>query len=257
LVRHVSSSFLHSCRHLIPAVIHTKILISPSIASASIRCAPHLENSINILTQTPIELSGKIGVESWVVILISQINTLALDKAHLSPTTIVARGVEIQNQLLSGLASNGDKLGISYVIHEKTICQHLRVSQAKVVLFLSRIYALAALTYLHCTLSGPDPAMPAIVESTRQAIQAFEMIFDVAYMRNLVWPFCVTACFSRENREGFQAALRELEMEGNAGMLPKAWEVAEECWRLRREGDGRLVDWTDAMKSLGVEALLV
>ena len=226
------------------------------LASASTRSKPFLENNFEYLDR--IELDRVMGCENWAMILIARISLLEdwkrnlQQNGRLSMVELSARGSEIEKMLNSGLAS-------------LTLCPSadgLECSPRRYSAIITRIFAYSALTYLHTVISGAHPELAEIRTSVSMAIAAFSNLPVSKLLQNLVWPFSVTGCMASRDQDSFfknliVAAGVDGPCPGNYG---KAFEVIQECWRLRETQDtGSVdgVDWTSAMSSLGFQVLLV
>ena len=241
------------------------------IACASTRGKPYLEHSYGYITTS--ELSNIMGCESWAMILIYRISELQRWKLTQDPCLIdmnflVSQGSELERLLKEGLERNQGELGGPMSRLGAAGGRNEPKPPLRTILLITRIFALSAITYLHTVISGPDPTEPQIKKSVNETIESFKELTDLSLMRNLVWPFCVTACMAtglsyasitHETEGGvesfFSELLRDEKIEGCSGNLAKAWEIVLECWKLREEG--RNVDWVDGMKSLGYQVLLV
>jgi hypothetical protein len=254
-----------ACDFLIGTFIWYDIL-----SCASINCVPYLSNNHTYLSTYRIRLDKIMGCENWAMILISQISQLSTWKASqqslgcLSMKDLLSRGSSIEEELNTGLEKNKIDIGRPIPYPESASCQRLGVPNSKSNLVITRIFAFAALTYLHTVISGPHAALPEIRSSVANTIEAFRMIPRATLLRNLVWPFCVTGCMAGDgHEEWFGKAMKyaDTEGEGCPGNIWKAWEVVKESWRMRQElGDVEMakgVDWVDAMESLGFQILLV
>lgn len=104
---------------------------------------------------------------------------------------------------------------------------------------------------------GPSPEHEGIKKSVTETVEMIRRLPEAQLMRNCVWPFCVTASMAEGNREDWEYMIKILGREGRMGTLGRAWEVVQECWRLRREGTGKAVGWEDAMASLEWDILLI
>lgn len=238
------------------------------IASSSIRAQPYLENNEELLLGHRIELDKIMGCKNWVMIFISRISALARWKAEqqkvgrLSLKELTARSTEIERGLNEGLARNLENIGEPITHPESAACQRLGVASSKTNLVLTRIFAYSALTYLHITVSGAYPSLPEIQDSVAGTLEAFRYLPDATLLRNLVWPFCVTGCMaSKKDEEWFYTVMKlaKREGEGCPGNLWTAWEIVQECWKMRVEQveDGQGIDWVDVMEKLGIQILLV
>ncbi|KAM3065101.1 hypothetical protein ACMFMG_006140 [Clarireedia jacksonii] len=61
---------------------------------------------------------------------------------------------------------------------------------------ITRIFALAAVTYLHVVTSGALPELSEIKESVSRTIGAIKRLTDAKLLRNLAWKLCITGCLA-------------------------------------------------------------
>ena len=241
------------------------------IACASTRKIPCLEDNYGYINTS--ELSNIMGCESWVMTIIYRISALQRwkveqDPCHLDVDHLSAHASELERLLKDGLTANNGEMSHSLLPHEPARRQNSREPTTRTIHLITRIFALSALTYLHTVVRGPNPTDSKIKESVEETIDCFRDLTDLNIMRNLVWPFCVTACMATGLSNGsipkdmdggtgsFFAELSKPEnIEGASGNITKAWEVAAECWKLREQGQD--VDWVDGMKSLRCQVLLI
>lgn len=225
------------------------------IATASTRSRPFLYNNFEYLGN--IELDKVMGCENWVIILIAQISNLEIWKRDMQKTgrlsiiELSTRGSEIAKLLNNGLAS-------------QTICSAnsaFAKSPGQYSPVITRIFAYAAITYLHTVVSGSYPELVETKASVSMTMTALGSLPAPHLLQDLVWPFCVTGCMASRDYEPFlsdlvMAAGEDAKCPGNYW---KAFEVIKECWRLREIGgdDEKGVDWVSAMDSLGFQVLLV
>ena len=136
-------------------------------------------------------------------------------------------------------------------------------SQAADSSLVTSVFAHAALVYLRVAVFGGHPSIPEIHNTVSIALDLLESL-PLRLQIRVCWPIGIIGCMIAE--EAKQKKFRELYDRGQAervklGAVWKAWEVIEECWRLRREGSGNLqmegCDWRTAMRSLGLRILLI
>jgi hypothetical protein len=221
------------------------------LGSASTRSRPFMQTNFQYLDY--IELDKVMGCESSVMILIAKISQLEQWKlemqqgGRLSILQLGARAQEIKNLLNNTLA--------------RQMIPPPSTSASKHVHIITKVFTCAALTYLHTVVSGAHPELLEIEASVSMTIEAFGNLPDPKLLQNLIWPFCITGCMASKDREPFFKSLLSMPNidEQGPGNYWKAFEVIQECWKLREQHGGACgkVDWTSAMKSLGYEVLLV
>jgi C6 transcription factor Pro1 len=233
------------------------------LSCASTNSSPHLPSSYTYLESHNIQLHKIMGCENMAMTLIAQISELSIWKTsqrnagRLSIKELTSRGTEIERQLYNCLDDIDKRIGTLTSCGETSSYQNLGVTQLHTCLVKTRIFTFSALTYLHCTISGPNPSLAEIISSVTKSIEAFKELKESKMLRNLVWPFCVTGCMALKEQEEFFGGFMQWigREEGNFGSLWKGWEVVKECWKLR--GEGKEFDWVGAMGSLGFQVLLV
>ena len=120
---------------------------------------------------------------------------------------------------------------------------------------VTELFALAAITYFHVTISGAWPFLPAIRANVTRTLAALVALPSELLIR-VSWPFAVTGCMVlEEGREVLRGVVSRAEMGGhNIGTVWKGCVIVEECWRLRDKGGE--VGWVEAIGGLG-EAILL
>jgi hypothetical protein len=137
------------------------------------------------------------GCENWAMILVANISSLEIWKSdmqragRLSIVELSTRGSEISKLLNDGLASQ--TMFPDYLTISKCPTKHSP--------FITRIFAYAALTYLHVVVSGAHPELAEITASVSLTIAAFKILPAPHLLQNLVWPFCVTGCIASKDYE--------------------------------------------------------
>jgi hypothetical protein len=124
--------------------------------------------------------------------------------------------------------------------------------------FVSEIFAMSAITYLHVAVSGAHPDLTEIQRSVSRTILAMRGLPDPRLLRCIVWPFCITGCMAVKE---VQNELRDLALcaganERDPGSLWQALKIMETCWNARDQIGGSQ-DWTAAMAKLSNKVLLI
>jgi len=126
--------------------------------------------------------------------------------------------------------------------------------------FVTELYIRSAFIYLHTVISGPSIYIPEIREHVEKALNAL-LILPCRFILRISWPFCVAACMAiDEQQDQFRKIASNAIQAGYLiGTVVKGLKIAEECWKIRRSSPLSLagVEWTAAMKSLGVRVLLI
>jgi hypothetical protein len=224
------------------------------IASASTRSAPFLHiNHVQVLDNIDISLEPLIGVQNSVMALILEIISLekwkneARSVSKLSIVDLAKRGEGIQECLRQELAAT-EKASPGETLYNSPRTP----TQAPAHPDISKIFILAAMTYLHVVVSGPFPEVPEIANSVAKTIAAFKGLKDLSLLRYVVWPFCISGCLALEDHYDF---FRDLT--SRAGVTPwttgtcfEAFCIMQECWKARATSD-ESCDWATTMKTRG------
>lgn len=228
------------------------------LSCASTRSAPLLElDHILALEGSGTHLENLTGCENWAMILILKISRLddwkrTAEQAHkLSMVELVERGAHIERSLREGLDSMEamPSLGTSLGTLSGSLLPSPHIESTK-------IFALAAMTYLHVVISGAHPELPEISRSVSQTISVFQSITNRDLLRNLVWPFCISGCLALEVQQGiFRDLFSAVDITHHSiGTFLEAMKIMEECWETRKTSP--CVDWVSAMNKRGYYVLL-
>lgn len=204
----------------------------------------------SLLNDNTLELHKVMGCHNWVMIIMMKIANLDNQKKtiHLKDTLALQDFLDEATRLQCSLET-----GIANLLHTRPTVTHLQLDSNLV----TEMFAHAALTYLHVTMSGPNPNISEIRISVARALSALILLPSRLLFR-ISWPFCIIACMASPEqetlfREVFQRAL----MAGEPiGTIWKGLRIVEECWRLRSLWGGKELAWKEAMGSLGVKVLL-
>lgn len=122
---------------------------------------------------------------------------------------------------------------------------------------ISKVFILAAITYLHVVISGPYPEVPEITESISETVLAFKSLKDARLLRSLVWPFCISGCLALEKHYYFFRDLvsRAGITQHGTGACFEAFQTMEECWKARITSS-ESCDWATAMQRRGCYVFL-
>lgn len=210
----------------------------------------------NVLETGRIDVAHITGCENWILLRISEITALLSWKKDsqrlgcLSMRDLAQRATTIEKRLLEKKGERSTKTSnaspSSFIID---VCGVHAVTE---------IFVLAALTYLHVVVSGPNPNLPEIRLSVSKTISALQKFRYPQQLRSLAWPLCITGCMAEYND---RTAVRDLMATASAssiggGKLCSIYLIIKECWRWRDNGQG-LLDWSDAMISLGEHIFLI
>lgn len=229
------------------------------LAAASTGLGHFLALDHNLLLQgSRIRLEELVGCENWVMAVIFQISKLGNWKKEsesnhrLSISELAKRGAEIEVCLQERLTN----ILVQSAIQEDSFPEPTSRFSNSARVTMTKIYALAALTYLHVTISGPISELPEITESVTRTVAEFTSLSDARLLRYLVWPFCITGCLASEEQHSvFRTLIQTGDFnERTVGTCMEAFKVMEECWQRRTRL--RNCDWISVMESLGHLILL-
>lgn len=260
------------------------LFIDDIIASTSLERSPklklhHLELEQDGPGKIPVvKMEEVIGCETWVLLAISDTATLGEWKKEHSKTgdwsevDFISRARSIEARLQEGLAQLDDK----EILHERESSQCSQPDQRleqvlqrsncaygfyplipELNTHVTRIWAHAAHTYLLVLLLGWQPADPRIRSNITRTIDLFEKISSPAWLRSLVWPFCVSGCLALDQeRQAFRRIGSSMEAFQALGTAQEALSIMENVWR-KQEMDSTSWDIGACLKSLGHRVLLV
>lgn len=234
-----------------------------------------------------LNLEEFIGVQNPTMILIGRISALAAWKkemkqtGQLSVVELVGRATQIETDLRgyitcidagAGLLDmNTINMCVSEGHNPQTLTvapnpldvlgqyQHGQMSTVT-TLWVTRIWAQAALTYLSVVVSGWQPGSPEIRESVGNTISLLSHLPTAACLRTAVWPFCIAGCLAMPEQEhvfrGMVSGMGSLEI---FGTIKEALAIMENVWanRAHIEKAGDTWDFAASLRSLGQSALLV
>ena len=199
------------------------------------------------------------GCENWAVLCIMEIDFLRDWKrqsqvdGYFSLRELVKRSSQIDRRLEDGIRQSSETW------NSNLQRENLDNDPRHLVPLVTRIFACAAVVYLHVVASGPHTKSHEIRESVSRTISALRVVPFKGMISSLTWPFCISGCMAMEEDWDF---FRSLAVEDGAGSSSfgnssKALAIIEECWRLRKEDGREMVDWRTAMDSLDINLLLV
>lgn len=213
------------------------------------------------LEDSTLDLSHLMGCENWVFIGLARIITLEASlhayRETLKPhgaTNPTALDLHSQATVLEAMLERGIR-GLLEA-REVTMMTELEMQSSLV----TELFALAAITYLHVTVSGAWPFLPAIRANVARSLAVLCALPEELLIR-VSWPFAVTGCMVLEEGRGVvRGVVAKAQSAGlNIGTVWKGMLVVEECWRLRDDCGSQVageVGWLDAMGSLGEKILL-
>jgi len=201
-----------------------------------------------------------------VMVLVSEIATLASQKADwrragdYDEQTFAESAREIEFRLLSQHREVREELDTIRQEYGGAPPPHSlpEIYNKHTVLFVTNIFASAAIIYLHTVITSSDVSPSLVQLALRNTIESMRMVTDPRMFRGLIWPLCVAGCMasSKADQDFFRicaaGAVNDSRSFGNSG---KALDILERSWLLQRER-GKLVDCTAAIKDMGSCVLL-
>lgn len=230
------------------------------LSSASTRSPSLLRVDQRWLSDRNIKMHHLIGVDTSIMLLISQISTLeewsrdCKAKRSLSIKELSSRASSIEMALEDFIGRNSLELQVAVPtlkMRSRTVIPVPATSKLNSQV-VSSAFALSAITYLHTVVSGAHPGLNEIQQSVFRTMTVLGNLPDPALLHYMVWPFCVTGCLASKEIQG---ELRELARSagvsetGSRGLW-KALQIIEDCW------NGESQDWAAAMLRLGDKVLL-
>lgn len=123
-------------------------------------------------------------------------------------------------------------------------------------LWVSRMFALAALVLLHTIISGPLPKLPEIRSAVSRTIATLRTRPKSCPANGIVWAICVTGCMAPPTvQQSFESCMKEMLADhGKFGNCSTVLRVMRKCWELQQHG---VADCKTAMVEMGICALLI
>ncbi|PIA88916.1 hypothetical protein CB0940_06750 [Cercospora beticola] len=104
---------------------------------------------------------------------------------------------------------------------------------------ITKLFALAALVWLHAVVSEPLPSLPEIRHAVSQSVTLISESNKLS-LSGAVWALCVTASMAEESIQPFFHSVFEdlIRDSGQLGNASTAFSIIEEVWARQRRGDG-------------------
>jgi hypothetical protein len=209
-----------------------------------------------LLEDRTLDLSCVMGCENWVftglvrIVLLEHALAARRDQLTEAPHDPNALDPYSQAAVLEAMFESG----IRGLVEARTGVQTEMELHSSLV---TELFALAAITYLHVTVSGAYPWFPKVRVSVTRTLAALVALPEGLLIR-VSWPFAVTGCMVLEEKQDVvrEVVFRAARAGINTGTIWKGMVVIEECWRLRGGKVNAEVSWVTAMKSLGEKILL-
>jgi hypothetical protein len=224
----------------------------------------------------PVQLSGLIGCQNWVLLAISRITLLDVWKKK-EEEERKTRARRSMRELLVDLASPISRTlkdGISR-LDQQPISDPRNINPLDFRSYfnalgqfppsstssttLTNIWAHAARIYLAVVVSGYQESNPEIRSGVSRVLELLRAVDCSTHLRTLAWPVCVAGCMSeagsheRQFRDLF-ARVDELSM---VGALGEARKIMEKVWENRESLDRDTWDLAACFRILGAPVLLV
>ncbi|KAL5416316.1 hypothetical protein PMIN04_008210 [Paraphaeosphaeria minitans] len=191
----------------------------------------------------PLTLEELVGCENWVILQMDEIAALnawkkaAKEAGSLDMMELVARASAIQRTLLENLArldaavdtSQSGWLGFFRVYNDQ-----LPPMPGGCAVFVTRVWAHAALLYLAVSVSGWQPGSAAVRENVTRILALPERMPAPELLRKAVWLYCIMGCLCEPAEEFRVRAMAEALVPHRLfGAARKALEIMENVWKRR------------------------
>jgi hypothetical protein len=227
------------------------------IAAASTRGEKFLAvDHVRELATLGSSVQSLMGCRNSVMALVCEITALDLWKKdaqaihQLSMVDLVQRGARIEERLRQEMENmSGPPLPVPWEPFDLPLSHKHPV--------VSRLYALAAIIYLHVVLSGAHPYLPEIRQAVLAVLETLTSLQDAQLLQSLSWPFCVAGCLATEDQ---YATFRQLfsateAWEATNGTCSEAYRIMKACWA-KRKMSGEECDWASIMDQDARQVLL-
>ncbi|VUC29896.1 unnamed protein product [Clonostachys rosea] len=194
------------------------------------------------------KMQDVMGCHNWALALIGDITHLRkwkddMDRQGLlSARELVNKGQAIESEL-------EEKISLLCSTNDETCSKSHTI-------WITHIFALAALVQVHTVVSGPLPSLPEIQSTVQRAIDLLTSKPKNCSLQGIVWPLCVIGCMAEPRPQFFFENLisgmaTEYRKLGNSSTV---LQIMKGCWALQQNGRK---DCTSAMSELNIHALLV
>ena len=212
----------------------------------------------NVPITALVQLDQLMGCKNWVMSLICEIAELdhwkkSMQQANsFSVRELVNRSMTIENRLTSMTSEIYGPMEITTELINKT----------ERILYITHVFALAALTYLHTVVSGFNSSLPEIRQSVHNTLAALEAVANPqALLPHVFWPFCITGCIVEpEHEHRVRDLVTRARVVSQDQPTIDRWSLAllvlENVWNKRNTGQP-LQDLGDAIQIRGVPVLLI
>ncbi|KAK0761969.1 hypothetical protein N5P37_004769 [Trichoderma harzianum] len=196
-----------------------------------------------------LDTAAVMGCQNWIMALIGDLANLKQWKDNSIKTGLLStRDLAVKGQRIESALENGIK---QLEINEKGL-----TDKEINVLWVSRMFALAALVLLHTIISGPLPKLPEIQSAVSRTIATLHTRPKSCPANGIVWAICVTGCMAQPTvQQSFESCMKEMLADhGKFGNCSTVLRVMRKCWELQQHG---VADCKTAMVEMGICALLI
>lgn len=214
-----------------------------------------------------LSLERMMGCETWAMSQIRLISALRRwkddmqDKRALSLRELSSRAAKIETALEDGL-----KVLETVIDADKAQDNLLAIEMVgdygsgQTARQITRIFASAALTYLHTIVSGLNPKLPEIQSSVARTVQAIQDLPRLKFLCNLSWPLCITGALAVGQSRATLSGLitKYMSKPHNFGSSQHIEKILNTCWEQSIDEDSaEAFDYAAALRSLDLDILLV
>lgn len=256
------------------------LLFTDVIASTCLESPPRLRNYQNIMagddpaSEPPekIRMENFFGCQGWVLVAIGDIAVLdawkkeAQAQGKFCPNELVEHGSRLHQRLQDGLARlerdsfrKAPQQDITAVLRSYYRPDGAPQVRGEEQVAATRIWALAATSYLSIVVTGWAAATRATASSIAVAMQLLYGISSPAVLRSLSWPFFVLGCLAtKEQEQMFTHMASSMGPLLEFGTIGEAVRIMRRVWELRDAGALDLETWSIAACSrvFGTQVLM-
>ncbi|KAH7131855.1 fungal-specific transcription factor domain-containing protein [Dendryphion nanum] len=219
----------------------------------------------------PIDMASIVGCQNWVLLHIGDIADLVNWKQrckideNLDVMELVHRATTIKHSLETQLAKVETEI-VNAPTETHSLLRFLNVDSCPSLslphhesVLVTRVWAHAALIYLHVTVSGWQPASSEVRHHVSKIIDLLTQgLSSPVLVRSMVWPFCIAGCLAEAAQEDvFRSIVDSLQPPSVFRTVRKALEIMEDVWQSRQGGDNASRDLASCFCSQGELVLLV
>ncbi|KIW65835.1 hypothetical protein PV04_08056 [Phialophora macrospora] len=260
----------------IDIVASTALERPPRLAEHHAHLLADQDDGVREFGTVPVQLSGLVGCQNWVLLAISRITLLdGWKKMEMEMNTTAGRSTMDSLGDRAAPISRTLKDGISRLAQQPTAdpgrinpldfrsyfnaLGQSPPSATSSSTILTKIWAHAAQIYLAVVVSGFQPSHAEIRSSVSRVLELLQTVDCATHLRTLAWPLCVAGCMAEAGGHELQfrdlfARVDELSM---VGALGEARKIMETAWQTRESLDRGPSDLAACFRILGAPVLLV